>query len=115
MRFEEVDEFGKDLKKLIKKYRSLNEDLETLKKVIKNNPSQRPPYSYRIEGLGIDRYIVKVKRIACKSMKGLGSNTGLRLVYCYMEENDTITFIEIYHKNEKAVEDRSRILRYFSD
>jgi len=34
MIFEELEEFKKDLKTLLKKYRSLNEDLEVVKKIL---------------------------------------------------------------------------------
>ncbi len=117
MIFEELPEFRKDLKKLSKKYRSLPDDLEVLKKVLKLKPDQRPPFSFRIEGLGIESCIIKVKKIACKSLKGKGVNSGLRLVYAFYEnkmiENQKIIFIELYHKNDKENEDRERIFRYF--
>lgn len=81
MILEEPDEFKKDLKKLLKKYRSLNEDLDVLKKVLKVEPNERPPFSFRIEGLGIETCVIKIKKIACKSLKGRGVNSGLRLIY----------------------------------
>ena len=43
MTFEELAEFKKDLKKLLKKYRSLNDDLEVVKKVL--NPIRFPRLS----------------------------------------------------------------------
>jgi len=54
--------------------------------------------------------ILKVKKIACKALKERGVNSGLRLVYAYFPEEPKITFIELYHKNEKENEDRERIL-----
>ena len=111
MIFEVLAEFKKDLKRLLKKYRSLEEDLVTLKKVLAVVPDQRPPFSYRVEGLGIETCIIKVRKIACKSLKGKGVNTGLRLVYAYFKDKGRIVFIEIYHKNDKENEDRERILK----
>lgn len=113
MIFEELKEFQRDLKKLIKKYRSLNEDLRVVKKVLKMEPKERPPFSFRIDGLGIDTCVIKVKKIACKSLKGKGVNTGLRLVYAHFEEENRIIFVELYHKNAKEVEDKERILLNF--
>lgn len=81
MIFEELDEFRKDLKKLARKYRTLETDLETIKKVLKAEPKERPPFSFRIDGLGIETNVIKIKKIACKSLKGKGVNTGLRLIY----------------------------------
>ena len=113
MIFESLDEFNKDLKKLLKKYRSLNEDLTTIKKVLTVEPKERPPFSYRIDGLGIKTCVIKVKKIACKSLKGRGVNSGLRLIYAYFETENRIVLVELYHKNNKENEDRARILKYF--
>jgi len=113
MIFEELDEFRKDLKKLVKKYRTLENDLETIKKVLKTEPKERPPFSFRIDGLGIESRVIKIKKIACKSLKGKGINTGLRLIYAYFEEDQKIVFVEIYHKNTKKIENKTRILKYF--
>ena len=113
MTFDELDEFTKDLKKLLKKYRSLNEDLDVVKKVLKVEPNERPRFSFRIDGLGIETCVIKVKKIACKSLKGRGINSGLRIIYAHFEAKQRIVFIELFHKNEKENEDRSRILKNF--
>ncbi len=129
MNFEELKEFGKDKKKLSKKYRSIPEDLATVKQVLEILPDERPPFSYRINNLGIETCVIKVKKIACKSLKGKGVNSGLRLVYAYFNspldkycdsrseaiysKQEKIVFIELYHKSDKDIEDRERILRYF--
>jgi len=113
MTFEELNEFKKDLKKLLRKYRSLNDDLEVVKKVLRAEPKERPPFSFRIDGLGIETCVIKVKKIACKSLKGRGVNTGLRLIYAHFEEEERIVFVELYHKNNKENEDRERILNNF--
>lgn len=113
MIFDELDEFKKDFKRLLKKYKTLNEDFEIIKKVLEAAPDERPPVSYRISGLGIETYVVKMKRIACRAMKGKGSNTGLRLIYAYEKNLERIAMIEFYHKNEKENEDKERIKKYF--
>ena len=113
MTFNELAEFKKDLKGLLKKYRTLNEDLEIVKKVLEIMPDERPPFSFRIEGLGLETCVIKVKKIACKALKGRGVNSGLRLIYAHFNEEQRITFIELYHKNEKENEDRQRIIINF--
>ncbi len=132
MDFEELKEFRKDKKKLIKKYKSIPEDLETVKQVLEILPDERPPFSYRINNLGIQSCIIKVKKIACKALKGKGVNSGIRLVYAYFKpkiadldnsdekqtdeeiiDKEKIVFIELYHKSMKETEDRARILKYF--
>jgi len=128
MIFEELDEIKKDLKSLLKKYRSLNEDLEVVKKILAVMPEERPPFSFEINDLGIETCVIKVKKIACKALKGKGVRSGLRLVYAYFEETkeivedeiviqeeraEKIIMVELYHKSDKANEDRERIKRNF--
>lgn len=113
MTFEELAEFKKDLKNLLKKYRTLNDDLDVVKKVWAASPAERPPFSSRIDNLGIETCVIKVKKIACKALKGRGVNSGLRLVYAHFESEAKIIFVELYHKKEKANEDKQRILKNF--
>lgn len=113
MTFEELPEFKKDLKTLLKKYRTLHDDLTVVKQVLEVVPDERPPFSFRIDNLDIKTCIIKVKKIACKALKGRGVNSGLRLIYAYFPEHQNITFIELYHKNDKESEDRKRIMEHF--
>ena len=109
MNIDELPDFERDLKSLLKKYRTLHDDLEIVKRVLEVEPNERPPFSYRIDGLGLETCLIKVKKIACKALKGKGVNSGLRLIYAYFEEEKRIVFVELYHKNEKDNEDRQRI------
>lgn len=111
--FEELPEFNTDLRRLLKKYRSLVDDLEVLRKDLNDEPGERPPFSFRIPSLGIKTCIIKVKKIACKSLKGKGVNSGLRLVYAHFESEERIVFAEIYHKSIKENEDRERLKKNF--
>ncbi len=74
---------------------------------------QRPPFSFRIDNLGLETCIIKVKKIACKAIKGRGVNSGLRLIYAHFPDVQKITFIELYHKNDKENEDKMRITDNF--
>jgi mRNA-degrading endonuclease RelE of RelBE toxin-antitoxin system len=106
-------EFEKDLKKLLKKFPSLNEDLESFIKTqlllfhkhqIDNNGI------FLLSGLGITTpKIYKAKKFACKSLKGRGASSGIRIIYAYHPEEDCIEFIEIYYKADQAIESRDRI------
>lgn len=113
MKFEELDEFKKDLKKLLKRYRTLEDDLEIVRKVLTVEPKERPPFSYRIEGLGLISCVIKVKKITCRSLKGKGANSGLRLIYAHFEEENKIMMVELYHKSDKENEDKERIKNNF--
>lgn len=113
MTFDELPEFQKDLKGLLKKYRTLNDDLDVVKQVLTAMPDERPPFSFRIDNLGLKTCVIKVKKIACKALKGRGVNSGLRLIYAHFSEEKRITFIELYHKNDKENEDKQRIINSF--
>lgn len=113
MIFDELIEFKKDLKNLLKKYRTLNEDLQVVKKVLEVTPQERPPFSFRIDNLGLETCVIKIKKIASKAFKGRGVNSGFRLIYAHFEIEQKIIFIELYHKNDKENEDKQRILNNF--
>jgi hypothetical protein len=113
MHFDQLPECDKDFKRLHKRYRSLDSDMKDVVKILKVKPDARPPFSFEIPGLEIKTCIIKVKKIACDSLKGRGVNSGLRLVYAYFPDVPKITFIELYHKQDKEAEDRKRILENF--
>lgn len=113
MEFDTLIEFEKDLKQLLKRYRTLNDDLDDVKKILKVKPEERPPFSFRIDNLGLETCIIKVKKIACRALKGRGVNSGLRLIYAHFKKEEKIIFVELYHKNDKVNEDRERILKNF--
>jgi len=113
MKIETLVEYEKDFKHLFKKYHTLKNDIDEVIEVLSVRPDARPPFSFRIEKLGITTCVVKVKKIASDSFRGRGVNSGFRLIYAYFEQEKRIVFIELYHKNEKENEDRERILRNF--
>jgi hypothetical protein len=108
MEFIELEEFNKDLKRLLKKYRSLPEDLEVVKRVLGVFPVGRGDVS-QIPGLKINRKVFKM-RIMCRSVKG----KTFRLIYSCSEDLTKIILIELYFKGDKENEDRERIMRNFS-
>jgi len=114
-----LPEFDKDLKKLLKRFRTLEEDLKTFistelflyHKLKKDNKGIFP-----ISGLGIENpRIYKGKKFACRSLKGKGVQSGIRVIYGYTEEEDKIEFIEIYYKGDKENEDKDRIMRHYKE
>ena len=113
MTFEQLEEFVRDVKSLSKKYRSIPDDLIVIKKILAAFPDSREPFSFRISDLNIETCIIKVKKMACKSLKGRGVQSGLRLVYAHFPEQKKIILVELYFKGVSEVEDRKRILKYF--
>jgi len=112
-----LPEFEKDFKKLYKKFRSLEEDLEVfIEKQLKLYHKLRIDNKgvFPISDLSIDHpKIYKAKKFACKSLKGKGANSDIRIIYAYYEKEDIIEFVEIYYKGDKKNEDRQRILKYY--
>jgi hypothetical protein len=51
MTFDELPEFEKDLKSLLKKYRTLNDDLDVVKKVLELKPDERLKYSPSLDNI----------------------------------------------------------------
>ena len=113
MEFGEIEEFKKDLKQLSKRFKTLDDDFKVVKKVLSASPDERPPFSYRIDGLGIKTCIIKIRKIASRSLKGRGAESGLRIVYAHYAAEARIVFIELYFKGDKEKEDRERILKNF--
>lgn len=109
IKIERLSEFEKDIKDLKKKYKSIEEDISIVEKVIVVNPHDTPPFSFQINGLGIETCVIKVKKIASKSFKGRGAMSGFRLIYAHFESENRVVLIELYHKNTKEIEDRKRI------
>ena len=113
MEFETLPEYDKDVKQLLKKYGTLNSDISDVKKVLTIRPDSQPPFSFKIDGLGISSCVIKIKKIASDSFKGKGNNSGFRLIYAYFQKEQRIVFVELYHKGDKENEDRQRILKNF--
>ncbi|MDO9578740.1 MAG: hypothetical protein Q7J16_12725 [Candidatus Cloacimonadales bacterium] len=113
MQIEYSAEFKKDLKKLEKRFRTLESDLQnfvTVQLKLFHKLKLDNQGIVEIAGLGIDYpKIYKARKFACKSLKGTGSRSGIRIIYAYYPDLDKIEFIEIYYKSNKENEDRERI------
>ena len=119
--------FDKDLKKLLKKFRTLEEDLDLVKL------ATIEPYHIGILLDGIiekkdanaiflisnfcsdELKICKIKKFACKALKGRGVQSGIRVIYAYYVLTNTVDFIEMYFKGESENEDKERIKQYLAD
>ena len=112
-----LPEFEKDIKKLLKRFRTLEEDLDVFIKV-----GLTAYHKLGIDNGGIVQItelqiehpkIFKVRKFACRSLKGRGVHSGIRITYAYFEEEDSIEFIEIYFKGDKENENRERIRKHY--
>jgi mRNA-degrading endonuclease RelE of RelBE toxin-antitoxin system len=109
-----LPEFEKEFKKLLKKFQSLEEDLDVFidkQLVLTHKLGVDNGGVVRIAGLGIEEpKVYKAKKFACKSLKGKGAQSGIRIIYSYSSTRDVVEFIEIYYKGDKENEDRARIV-----
>ena len=113
IKIERLFEFEKDIKQLRKKYKTIDDDIATVERVISVEPTARPPFSFQIDGLGLETCVIKVRKIACRSLKGRGAISGLRLIYAHFEKENRVVFVELYHKSMKETEDKVRIKNNF--
>ena len=113
----QLPEFQRDLKKLSKKYKTLPKDLE-----IFINNQLKLLHKLKIDNGGVVRVsdlginypeIYKARKFACKSLKGTGSRSGIRITYTYYPDQDKIEFVEIYYKGDQENEDKPRIIKYY--
>ena len=113
----ELKEFEREFRKLLKKFKTLKEDMQTfINTQLKLYHKQKVDNSgvVRISNLAIDEpKIYKARKFACRSLKGTGGRSRIRIIYAYYEEEDIIEFIEIFFKGDKDNEDRDRIYRYY--
>lgn len=112
-----LPEFDKDIQRLLKRYKTLEDDMRVfIEKQLNLYHKLKIDNKgiFQIHGLGIENpKIYKAKKFACRSLKGKGVQSGIRVIYAYFEEEDKIELIEIYYKGEKENEDRGRILRHY--
>lgn len=113
-----LPEFEKELKKLSKRYRTLETDLKTFISVqlrLFHELKQDNGGIVNIAGLGIEEpKIYKARKFACRALSGTGSNSGIRIIYAYFPQENRAQFIEIYYKGDKEMEDRPLISRYYN-
>ncbi|MCX6990914.1 MAG: hypothetical protein NTX49_07640 [Chlamydiae bacterium] len=112
------EEFSKDLKKLLKRFPTLETDLESF-----TNAQLVAYHKFQVDNNGIERLqrlgfedppIFKATKFACRSLKGRGVRSGIRITYAYIQKTDTIQLIQIYYKEkDDTKEDRERIKSLF--
>jgi len=98
--------FEKEFKRLSKKYRTLEDDLEKFEKVLVNFPTGSGK-NFAVVHSGKEVKIVKA-RLACRALR----NRSLRIIFAHIKQEQKIEFIEVYYKGNKENEDRDRINEY---
>ena len=118
MNFESTPEFEKDVKRLKKKWRSLDDDIIDAKLVISSVYELDEPFAQRFFNgkratklIVTDEYEVVKMRLDCKS---LGNHRKTRLVFIVIRTKSTVKLIELYAKNSNEREDSRRIKKYLT-
>lgn len=125
MNYSSSSEFDRELKSLAKKWRSLYDDFKPVKKTlpllyVQQDHETDEEFRVRrdqffnnkratiLQTTEEGKELVKM-RLDCAS---LGGKDILRLVFVYVRDGDTLTFIELFSKNDKKREDAHRIKKY---
>jgi len=121
LKFKQVNRtagFEKELKKLVKRFRTLEQDLGifinaqliALHLLHEDNGGVK-------QITGLDKPfppVFKAKKFACRSLKGKGAQTGIRVIYAYFAEEQRVDLLEVYFKGDQENEDRARLNTYLS-
>lgn len=113
----ETGGFSRDFKKLLKRFRSLESDLEHAKQFAISVFHADP----RIDTNAIEEIVgfctktvrvCKIRKFPCRALVGRGAMSGIRLIYAYFPAESRVELIEIYFKGDKENEDKERIADY---
>lgn len=104
--FSSLPEFDREKKKLAKKFRTIDDDLVTFEKLIRQFPTGIGKNFTILHDTG-DVKMVKA-RLACKALR----NNSLRVIYAYHENTITFVYIELYFKGSKENENVLRVQEY---
>lgn len=92
------DNFEREVRPLLKRYRSLVSELGGLRDALKKEPHQGQP-------IGNDCYKI---RIAIRS-KGKGKSGGARVITCVVAVREEIYLLSIYDKSDQATLTEKRL------
>jgi len=114
--YRDTEKFTRLLKKLTKRFRTLPADLETAKKATIELYHLKQIDNASCFRLQYDSYtnctIYKIKKFACRSLKGKGIQSGIRVTYAYFPTTYLVEFIEIYYKGGQTNESNELITEY---
>ena len=119
MNYDETEEFKRDFKKLLKKFPSLAEDLNINKQYrieLFHCKEINSGSIFEIYGAGNtdELKFFKIKKFQCKSLKGRGAKSGIRVIYAYLPTDQKIVFLEIYFKTDQENEKEERITDFIN-
>jgi hypothetical protein len=112
-----LPEYERDFKALHKKFKTMEDDFKVFQRaqiVLYHKLGVDNGGIFPIPGLGFEcPRVFKAKKFACRSLKGKGCHSGIRVIYAYYQNEDRLEFVEIYFKADQANEDRKRIHQHY--
>ena len=84
-----LDTFGKDVKRLYKKYRQIPKDLKNLQKSLEDNPRS---------GISLGNSCYKLRWE--NSSVPTGKSGGFRVIYYYIDDDNYLYLMAMYSKSE---------------
>lgn len=104
--FNRTSQFEKEFKKLLRRFPSLEQDLERFEKVLLTSPVG---FGNNFTIIVTQPTVTIVKaRLACSSLR----DRSLRVIYAFHKNEITFVYLELYFKGDKVNEDRGRIREY---
>lgn len=116
MEITQVEEFEKDIKKLEKRFPTISEDLENFKKVLILDPRKLSGViraHYQEIKIKPEVEVYKARKFRCKSLKGRGSRSGIRVIYGFWPMLNKISLLEIYYEEKKKGDCNLERLKYY--
>ncbi|MCK4608405.1 MAG: hypothetical protein KAT71_02905 [Gammaproteobacteria bacterium] len=115
--YSETEKFKRDFKKLLKKFLSLKNDLEVVKRNAIEifhiyNIDNNSVCKIQDAGNFAELFFYKIKKFACRNLKGHGAKSGIRVVYAFFPKKQQVIFLEMYFKANQENETRQRIIDY---
>lgn len=119
IRYKRHVQFEKRIKKLLRKYRTLEEDLMITQAMAIELLHINNLDNHSIELIpGFDNEKVKIhkiKKFACKALKGKGVKSGIRIIYAFYPECLEVEYLEIYYKERSDTDmDYDFVREYFN-
>lgn len=108
--FSFAQEFEREVRKLQKRYRSLNDDINALAAVLDERPVPESRKTFPILLQEPNRAYALKTYLHCDT---IGNNRFIRVIYVYDASRHTIKFIEIYDKQSTNIHNQKRMENYF--
>jgi hypothetical protein len=121
MNFEYTPGFKKEMKALAKRWRSILDDIENVKRFITSLYVEQEGVSlndYRNAFFNNKRAAILLRSETGEAVKmrldclSLGQKDIVRVVYVFIREEPKVIFVELFSKQDKSREDKERLAKY---